>query len=223
VLVFDDGTNSQYQAAQMLESYGFGGTFFISEADFNFPGDPKMSWAQIKNLHDRDFEIGNHTYTHYDTTTLTKEVFTSEVMRLEHLCLANDIPRPRNFAYPGFASNATVAGWLGELGYDFARTGGAWPYDPVSDDPLKMPTCGAFGAFVVITGETFPPPGDTMQYFINSVSQAQAGNVVVMTYHGIPGMDNPQTSMFKSHLDYLLANGYTCIPMRDIHLYRSEF
>jgi len=220
VMVFDDGTNSQYQAAQMLENYGFGGTFFISEANFNFPDDPKMSWSQIKDLHDRGFEIGNHTYTHYDTTTLTKEVFTTEVMRLEHLCLANDIPRPENFAYPGFASNATVAGWLGELGYDFARTGGAWPYDPASDDPLEMPTCGAFGAFVVISGQTFPPPGDTMQYFINSVSQAQAGNVVVMTYHGIPGMGDPQTSMFKSHLDYLLADGYTCIPIRDIHLYR---
>ena len=218
VLVFDDGTVSQYKAGKLLCEYGFGGTFFISEADFKFHDDPKMNWTQIKELHDIGLEIGNHTYTHFDTTKLSKEDFFKELKGIEDLCESHDIPKPVTMAYPGYHANDTVAGYMKEAGYLYAREGGGAAFDPQTDDPHRMPTCASYS--VPSEDGRLDPPGDTMQYFIDCVSLAKDGKVAVVTYHGIPDMHNVEVALFKQHLDYLKNNDYTCIAMRDIHLYR---
>jgi hypothetical protein len=59
VLTFDDAVRSHYTTvAPLLERYGFGATFFVTE----FPQPPfsdttlYMTWAQIGDLHRRGFE-----------------------------------------------------------------------------------------------------------------------------------------------------------------------
>ena len=118
-------------------------------------------------------------------------------------------------AYPGYHANDTVAGYMKEAGYLYAREGGARAFDPQTDNPHRLPTCAAYS--VPSKDGKLDPPGDTMQYFIDCVSQAKDGKVAVVTYHGIPDMDNVEVSLFKQHLDYLKDNGYTCIAMRDIN------
>ena len=67
VLTFDDAVRSHYTTvAPLLERYGFGATFFVTE----FPQPPfsdttlYMTWAQIGDLNRRGFEVANHTWKH---------------------------------------------------------------------------------------------------------------------------------------------------------------
>ncbi len=216
VLTMDDGTESQAAAANLLEKYGFGATFYISQADFNFPGDKKLNWEQIKELHEKGFEIGSHTFSHPDVRKLGREQFIEELERLEKLCIENGIDKPRTFAYPGYHYDEKAAEILKEKGYLFARSGLCVPYDPSKDHPMNIPTCGAWG---VLENDSFPPPGNEISYLKSAVEKAENGNIVVLTFHGIAGMDDPESSIFKQFLDYLRENKYQVIAMRDLEQY----
>src|SRR5262245_56583635 len=70
VLTFDDAVKSHATvAAPVLERYGFGATFFITEG-FSFASNKRdyMTWEEIRDLHARGFEIGNHTRDHLGVT-----------------------------------------------------------------------------------------------------------------------------------------------------------
>src|SRR5690348_15323007 len=65
VLTFDDAVRSHYTTvAPLLERYGFGATFFVTE----FPQPPfsdttlYMTWPQMAELSRRGFEVANHTW-----------------------------------------------------------------------------------------------------------------------------------------------------------------
>src|SRR5678815_4663984 len=67
VLTFDDAVRSHYTTvAPLLERYGFGATFFVTE----FPQPPfsdttlYMTWPQMGDLSRRGFELANHTWKH---------------------------------------------------------------------------------------------------------------------------------------------------------------
>jgi peptidoglycan/xylan/chitin deacetylase (PgdA/CDA1 family) len=214
VLTFDDGTVSQFKAASLLKEYGFTATFFISNHDFNFENDPKLQWNQIKQLHEDGFEIASHTTTHPDVRKLCRDEFISELKGIEEKCEQWFIPRPVTFAYPGYHECQKAAEMLREKGYWFARGGGGRPYNPMQDDPMAVPTGGSWG---VPTKGQFPPPGDMMEYFIESVTHAQDGKIVILTFHGIPQMDNPRQSLFAAHLEYLKNNGYTVLSFRQLN------
>ena len=215
-MTLDDGTRSQAAAGNLLKKYGFGETFLISDLDFHFPGDDKMNWTDVQKLHDDGFEIGNHTYAHPDVRTLTKEQLVDELEQLERLCVDNGIPVPQTFAYPGYHTDETAAGILEQKGYLFARGGEGRPYDPATYDRRLIPTCGNWG---VLDNDQFPPPGNTMDYFGSTVQSARDGKIVVLTFHGVAGMDDPENSPFKGYLDYLKENDYTVIAMRDLAKY----
>lgn len=69
LLTFDDGYADNFEnAAPILEKYGFGGTFNIITG---MVGNPDyMNWDQVLALEDMGMEIGSHTATHPDLTTL---------------------------------------------------------------------------------------------------------------------------------------------------------
>src|SRR5213592_3116007 len=70
VLTFDDASKSHVTVARpLLKKHGFGATFFVTEG-FDFPTNKKdyMSWAEIRQLHDDGFEVGNHTRDHRPVT-----------------------------------------------------------------------------------------------------------------------------------------------------------
>jgi peptidoglycan/xylan/chitin deacetylase (PgdA/CDA1 family) len=80
LISFDDHRLSQYEvAAPLLEKYGFRGWFFVcsgeiesmSARDRYGPGEHNMSWAQLRELQQRDHIIGSHTSTH---ETLSEDV-----------------------------------------------------------------------------------------------------------------------------------------------------
>ena len=224
-LTFHDGVKSQHAfVAPMLEAYGFGATFYISEG-LRFLEDKSryMTWEEVADLDKRGFEIGNHTRAHKDVTTQTDDELSEDIVHIDTLCATYGIGKPATFCYPGYANGPAAVEVLRRHGFEFARRGtdpeyapsrggGIGPaYDPVIHDRLLIPTTGA------------PGPNYSFDDFKWSVDQASGGKICVLTFHGVPDFDHawvhtePET--FESYIRYLADNNCTVITLRDLNRY----
>lgn len=210
VLTFDDSVASHADfVAPLLEAYGFGATFFITEG-FEFVKDKNhyMTWEQIKALDTAGFEIGNHTRNHVGVTKQSLEALTADIVYIEQQCERYGIARPTSFCYPGYQTSEAAAKVLHERGYRFARAGGARAFDPLEDDPLALPQ--AFDG----------KPESTLEQFKDAVAKAVDGKVAVMTFHGVPDLKHPwvntDPAKFESYLKHLKDEGCRVIALRDL-------
>lgn len=130
----DDGYADAMQAASALDARGMRGTFFIIGAYLGKPG--HMTADQVRSLAAAGHEIGGHSVTHPDLTTLPLD----EAQR--QICIGRDILLDlgldvRSFAYPYGITSADVEAVVAGCGFDSARIVG-------SDAPS-------------LTGEVVPP------------------------------------------------------------------
>jgi Predicted xylanase/chitin deacetylase len=211
VLSFDDATASHYSnVAPLLKHYGFGGTFFVCEFPPSSDDSSKyMNWRQIKELHDKGFEIANHTKNHPNLPKLKPEEVRGQLDYIEKKCGSAKISKPVSFAYPGYGFNQTVLDILKEKGYQFARIGGDRAYEPLKDSPLLIPS--------------WSMTANNKEKIRAAFNEAGNGRIVVLTIHGVPDVEHPwvNTSLqvFKEHLQYLYDHHYKVISMRDLGKY----
>ena len=120
-LTFDDGWTNQYtNAAPLLNKYGQNATFYIISGELNDQPD-YMSKAQISSLIASGNEIGSHTITHPDLTTLTLAQAQNQ-MQQSQATLQNTFGVPvTDFAYPYGAYNADTIN-IGKQLYVSQRT-----------------------------------------------------------------------------------------------------
>ncbi|MEI7902985.1 MAG: polysaccharide deacetylase family protein, partial [bacterium] len=209
VLTFDDSCLSHYTVvAPILTGYGFGGSFYISEFDsFATRKDWYMTWEQIKALEDMGLEVGNHTVGHGSLAQMGLANDRGQVMGLENDLIANGSPKPTTLAYPFFDYYAPLYETLYAKGYPFVRGGGNRAYRPMVDSPFNVPSTWA---------------GDTNS-LAAVLADAIEGQVVVLTFHGVPDMEHPGVStdpvVFAQMMKYLKDNAYTVIAMRDLGRY----
>ncbi len=223
VLTFDDSIKSHYTVAgPLLKQYGFGATFFVTEG-FEFKTDKEkyMTWEEIASLHRDGFEIGNHTRDHMGLSDANLPRLREQVEAINAQCEAHGIPRPTSFAYPGNAISDGAIPALAELGFTFARRGGAperpyengegFAYQPGLDHPLLIPSAGD------------SRPHWELDNFIAAVSQARYGRIAVLQFHGVPDrahawVHTPR-ERFEQYLKYLADHDYTVIALRDLARY----
>ncbi|WP_163712216.1 polysaccharide deacetylase family protein [Mangrovibacterium lignilyticum] len=211
VLTFDDATASQYSiVAPLLEKFGFGGTFFICEFQPNFKDSSKyMNWRQIAALNRMGFEIANHTRHHEHINSLSKEKAVEVLKYIDDKCDSLDIPKPTNFAYPGYGLNLSALEVLKEEGYHFARAGGSRAYNPVVDHPLLIPS--------------WAMNSENKQEIMQAFSEAKEGKIVVLTIHGVPDVEHPWVTtppeLFEEYLTYLSGNGFSVISLNQLDEY----
>lgn len=121
-LRFDDGWESQYQNAfPIMKKYGLKGTFFIVSqqlADDDFSG--FMSIAEIRNLYQAGNEIGAHTRTHPDLTTLSAAQQQAEIQGSRQDILSWHVGPVDSFAYPYGAYDATTLQIVKDAGFSAA-------------------------------------------------------------------------------------------------------
>ncbi|MCX5647700.1 MAG: family 78 glycoside hydrolase catalytic domain [Planctomycetota bacterium] len=225
VLTFDDGAKSDVAfVAPLLKRYGFGATFFITEG-LKFLSDKQhtLTWEEIRKLHDAGFEIGNHTRSHPNMATLSREQIVAEVEHIENRFKEHGIPTPKTFCYPAYKNSPEALKVLEEKGYLFARRGVApeFPYsdrgdrgpayDPQEDHPLLVPTTGASG------------PDSGWEDFVWAVQQAKNGKICVLNFHGVPDVLHPWVSTkqddFAQCMKYLHDQGCTVIALRNLAKY----
>ncbi|MEI6809059.1 MAG: polysaccharide deacetylase family protein [bacterium] len=211
VLTFDDTCMSHLTfVGPLLKKYGFGGTFYVTEA-FT---DKKMymSWEQIKELQDMGFEIGNHSTRHGVFSNMSVEDGIKELMGLDEHCVANKVAKPTTFCWPVYAVNKGLFPTMIANGYMFARGGGERPYVPTVDCPFNAPS------FTVHDGTL-----KKKDSFFNAVKQATPGKMSIFCFHGAPDPEHPwvntSPAAFEECMKYLKDNNYTVIAMRDIAKY----
>jgi peptidoglycan/xylan/chitin deacetylase (PgdA/CDA1 family) len=223
VLTFDDSVASHHSVVRpLLKRLGFGATFFITEG-FSFRKNKQdyMTWAQIKELHDDGFEIGNHTRDHLGVSVQTLGRLREQVEAINKRCAEHSIPRPTSFAYPGNAITPEAIPILKELGFRFARRGGApehayewgrgFAFEPGQDHPLLLPTAGD------------ARPDWTLNDFKRAADQARDGRIAVLQFHGVPDREHPwvhtRPERFEEFMRYLHTNGFKAIALRDLARY----
>ncbi len=81
VLTFDDGAKSDAEfVAPLLKQHGFGATFFITEGlTFLSNKTSRLTWNEVRGLHEDGFEIGNHTKNHAGVDRQSPEEFRADV------------------------------------------------------------------------------------------------------------------------------------------------
>jgi peptidoglycan-N-acetylglucosamine deacetylase len=223
VLTFDDSKASHYSVVRpLLKKYGFGATFFITEGfTFRTNKDDYLTWEQIAELNRDGFEIGNHTRDHMGLTKANLPRLKEQVEAINAQCAAQSIPRPTSFAYPGNTIDPDALQLLADLGFRFARRGGApeypyeegngFAYEPGRDHPLLLPSAGD------------ARPVWTLENLKRAVSQAVKGKIAILQFHGAPDLEHPWVhtppERFEQYMKYLHDEGFKAIAMRDLANY----
>jgi peptidoglycan/xylan/chitin deacetylase (PgdA/CDA1 family) len=223
VLTFDDSKASHYTVVRpLLKKYGFGATFFITEGfTFRTNKDDYLTWEQIAELSRDGFEIGNHTRDHMGLTKANLPRLKEQVEAINAQCAAHGIPTPTSFAYPGNTIDPEAIPLLADLGFHFARRGGApeypyeegngFAYEPGRDHPLLLPSAGD------------ARPVWTLDNLKRAVSQAAKGKIAILQFHGAPDVEHPWVhtppEQFEEYMKYLHDNGFKVIALRDLAKY----
>jgi peptidoglycan/xylan/chitin deacetylase (PgdA/CDA1 family) len=127
VLGFDDGLASQYAHRSILAAHGVTATYFVNSDKVGTPG--YATWDQIADLASAGNEVGGHTLTHANLTSVTAAEAQRQVCQ-DRLALVTRGFDARNFAYPFGASNASVRDIVSGCGYLTARTTGGLDEPP---------------------------------------------------------------------------------------------
>jgi peptidoglycan/xylan/chitin deacetylase (PgdA/CDA1 family) len=223
VLTFDDSKASHYTVVRpLLKKYGFGATFFITEGfTFRTNKDDYLTWEQIAELHRDGFEIGNHTRDHMGLSKANLPKVKEQVEAINAQCAAHGIPAPTSFAYPGNTIDPDAISMLAELGFRFARRGGApeypyeegngFAYEPGRDHPLLLPSAGDARPFW------------TLDNLKRATNQATKGKIAILQFHGEPDVEHPWVhtppERFEEYMKYLHDERFTVIAVRDLAKY----
>ncbi len=121
VLTFDDGYTDAYTTAlPMLQARGFIGTFYIVNG---FIGQPNyMTWDEVRALSGAGMQVGAHSLTHSDLTTLSYEQASTEIT-LSRRQLESMLGVPvTSFCYPVGQFNGQLVALVRQAGYTSAAT-----------------------------------------------------------------------------------------------------
>ncbi|TIH33026.1 polysaccharide deacetylase family protein [Subtercola vilae] len=181
-LTFDDGNVDQKAAASTLAQYKLAGTFFINSGFIG--GTNYFTVADLSALKAAGNEIGGHTVSHPDLTTLSAAEAKRQICS-DRINLTNWGFAVSDFAYPFASSNSATEAIVSSCGYNSARGLGD--------------LASRFGCTGCDAAETIPPADKlltkavdevdstwTLQDFQNSVTAAEkAGGWVQFTFHHV--------------------------------------
>jgi peptidoglycan/xylan/chitin deacetylase (PgdA/CDA1 family) len=183
-LTFDDGNADQMQALPIMQSAGVNGTFFIISGVVGAPN--YLTLANLNTIKGQGNEIGGHTVSHPDLTTVTADEAVRQICN-GRVALTNWGFRVTSFAYPYAALNSTIETDVNKnCGFNSARG--------LGDIKSAHSEAG-----VTQLAETIPPadPYDlaavdeidttwTLAQMKNVVTKAEAkGGWVIFTFHHI--------------------------------------
>ncbi|ALV44554.1 hypothetical protein MB46_02500 [Arthrobacter alpinus] len=193
-LTFDDANLDQVGAATFINNLGMKGTFFTPSGYIGSPN--YMSVSQVQALQAAGNEIGGHSVTHPDLTTMNVDEITRQTCndRVNLTAMGLDI---QSFAYPFASENAQVESIVQQCGYNSARG--------LGDVRSQIPESATFPFF-----ETIPPANPyvtgapdqvdntwTLADLQNLVTNANAngGGWIQYTFHHIGDGVDPQSGV----------------------------
>jgi len=124
ILTFDDGYADNYtNLLPLLERFNMKATVFMAT---NYIGlDGYLTWNQLRDMQNRQIEIGSHTANHEPLSSLTEEQVRDELNQSKLLLEWNGIHTVFFFSYPNGIYNETALKDLAAGNYLGAVTGDA--------------------------------------------------------------------------------------------------
>jgi peptidoglycan/xylan/chitin deacetylase (PgdA/CDA1 family) len=134
-LTFDDGYADAYiDALPILKRYGLSATFYIVSSFVGQPG--YMTWEQVAALRDAGMEIGAHTVSHLDLTSLDWGTAGYEIAQSKADIEQHIGGSVTSFCYPTGLYNPTIEEQVRAAGYLNATT---TRWDSDNSDMMALP------------------------------------------------------------------------------------
>ena len=185
-----------------------------------------MSWKEVSELHNMGFEIGNHSWHHWDfSQPKTADMLEGELGLVNWELMQVGVPKPVSFAWNGNGFGPEAVAVLEKEGYKFARRGKqpeipygelkAGPgYDPGKHHPLLIPTtCDGY-------------PDMDLDHFIKVLGSVEKDEIAVLQFHGVPDTAHPwvntSQNKFRQYMNYLKEHKYQVIAMKDLTKYMPQ-
>ncbi len=193
-ITFDDGWASQYDAAlPVLNAYGVRATFYITTAYLDheeYPG--FMTAEQVRSLARAGHEIGGHTVTHRDLTTLRAGDLLRELSSSKRTLERVTGTRVTSLAYPFGSYNQAVLRTARLTGYTNGRT--------------VEPETNSAATPVFELRSLSPTSATPLTDLLTAVDDAVArGEWLIITFHEMADNGNEYANT-PAYLDALLAH-----------------
>jgi peptidoglycan/xylan/chitin deacetylase (PgdA/CDA1 family) len=195
---FDDGWESVYtDALPTLQQDGIPTTQYIIAGEFSNPA--YLTYDQVKAMHSAGHEVGSHTMTHPDLTSLSEEQVFYQLSESKTV-LSTIQPNVQDFAAPYSASNTITDAYVKRLYRSNRLSDGSKTFSPAKD----VNTAANFNAYRI---NAFAVTRQTNMATIQSyIDYAVAHNGwLVLVYHQIdenPGDDyGVNKEAFKQQMD----------------------
>ena len=134
-LTFDDGYEDAYSTAlPILQQYGMRGTFYIINSLVGQPG--YMTWEQIAAMRDAGMEIGAHTVSHLNLTSLDQATATYEISQSKADLESRLGISITSFCYPAGFYDGNIEALVQAAGFTNATT---TRWDSDYSDMLALP------------------------------------------------------------------------------------
>jgi peptidoglycan/xylan/chitin deacetylase (PgdA/CDA1 family) len=187
-LTFDDAYEDQWlYSVPLLRSHHMTATYYVITMNEDQSNECCMSWEQLDALQAEGNDIGGHTITHPNLTTLTRAQATHEVCGGRQDLINNGITDPRSFAYPFGSYNATVESVVRQCGYTTARAGGGISdsnTDPGPPYAETIPPGNPYALPTIAPNGSQPMKLPVMKAFV-SAAAANGGGWLVITFHDV--------------------------------------
>lgn len=133
-LTFDDANANQKAAVSILDKYKVDGTFYVPSGYVGEPG--YLTWADLTAMKAAGHEIGGHTISHPDLTTLSGDELKRQVCD-DRAALSARGFAVRSFAYPFASLDAAAKAAVSACGYNSGR--GLGDLRSVSPESRNLP------------------------------------------------------------------------------------
>jgi peptidoglycan/xylan/chitin deacetylase (PgdA/CDA1 family) len=167
LITFDDGNLDNYTTAfPIMQKYGFSGVLYI--IDTYVGADKYMNVDQIKEMVSAGWEVGSHSMTHLELTTLDPDQQQYEIIESRRF-LENKLGVPvLTFAYPFGISDTVVINTVYSAGY-IAGMGLGYTFDQGTSNLFSLQRRGVngthdlklFASFLPWQGDPSYLPTDT--------------------------------------------------------------
>src|SRR4051812_28481882 len=141
-ITWDDTYADSAPALDLMKARGIPGTLYVNSNRVDF-GPNYLTKAQLKGYASAGFEIGGHTLSHTDLTTVTLEEAQANICQ-DRMVLASQGYQPKSFAYPFGADSPDIQQAVKNCGDNPGRK---------ISGLRSPPSCSACPS-----AETMPPP-----------------------------------------------------------------
>ncbi len=208
---FDDAWTSQYtNVLPILQNAGIKGTYYILTQPITNGWSEYMTPAQVKDISTKGHEIGGHTVTHTDLTTLNNIKIDKEIIDSK-IYLQNLTGKTVNsLAYPYGSFNTTVKNRTTKAGYTNARSAGTaieYGFNSTTQNKYEIKSFS-------------PTTAVSLNIIKTAIDQAKANKQwFVISFHrienGTTGEYITSVDDFKAIVDYVKNSGIKTVTMQE--------